>query len=299
MVRLIDSLRKTKFNLKRNIASVFTGDETVAPKDFEDIKKALIAADTGTKYAELINQQLQKSCHKKGIIKRQQMLEELKNILTSWLSLSQPWQPNQINSHETILVFGINGAGKTTTIAKLAALLKNSSRVTLAAGDTYRAAAIEQLEAWGDKLLINTIKSKQGGDCASLIFDAIKQTMSKDCQLLIADTSGRLHNNNNLMQELMKVVRVSRKADPNAPQHRWLVIDATLGLNSIEQAKVFHTHLNITGIIITKLDSTAKAGAIFAITQEIGVPVLFVTTGENIEDITQFNPNEFVEAFMG
>lgn len=297
MSKLIDALRKTRFNLKRNFSGTFSSKTIVEQKDFDAIKKALISADTGIKYAETINLELQKNCHKKGIVELDQVKLELKKILSNWLELGSKWQPNQINQHETILVFGINGAGKTTTIAKIAALLKNS-KLALAAGDTYRAAAIEQLESWGNKLGIEVIKSTQGSDCASLVFDAIKQTQSKSYDLLIADTSGRLQNNNDLMQELKKVVRVSKKADPNAPQHRWLVIDATLGLNSIEQAKVFHENLDITGIVITKLDSTAKAGAIFAISKEIQVPVVFLTTGEKVEDIEYFEANEFVEAFM-
>ena len=292
----INALRKTRFTISQGLRKTLSKD-TVVEADFTSIKQALLDADCGVNCSNKLVEKLKQHCYEHNIHQPKLLIDALKQIAITWLEpYAQTWQANQQNPHETILVFGVNGAGKTTTIAKIAHLLQtNGKQIELAAGDTFRAAAIEQLAAWGEKLKLPVIQSQQGGDSAALVFEAVTQSNQNQADILIADTSGRLHNNNNLMQELTKVVRVASKADANAPQHKWLVLDGTLGLNSLEQAKTFHENLAVTGIIITKLDSCAKAGAIFAIVEAIKVPILFVTTGEGIDDLTIFSAKDFVE----
>ena len=300
MANFIDSLRKTRFNIKRSLHSLVSSQDTISENDFIQILDSLTNSDIGQKYAHAITQEIKTYCHKHSIVQKKQLILAIKTVCKLWLDPAKiNWQPNTNHAHEMILVFGINGAGKTTSIAKLAKLLlAKDKKVMLVAGDTYRAAAVEQLKAWGDKLKIKTLSANQGADSASLIFDAIKTSQEAKNDILIADTSGRLHNNNNLMQELKKIVRVCSKADINAPQYKWLVLDATLGLNSIQQARVFHENLGINGIIITKIDSSAKAGAIFAIVKELEIPIYFVTNGEGEEDILEFSVDNFVDSLF-
>lgn len=295
-MNFMNALRKTRFTISQGLRKTLSKD-TVVEADFASIKQALLDADCGVTCSNKLVEKLKQHCYEHNIHQPKLLIDALKQIAITWLEpYAKTWQANQQNPHETILVFGVNGAGKTTTIAKIAHLLQtNGKQIELAAGDTFRAAAIEQLAAWGEKLKLPVIQSQQGGDSAALVFEAITKSKQNQADILIADTSGRLHNNNNLMQELTKVARVASKADANAPQHKWLVLDGTLGLNSLEQAKIFHANLAITGIIITKLDSCAKAGAIFAIVEAIKAPILFVTTGEGIDDLTRFSAKDFVE----
>ena len=299
MSNLINALSKTRFKIKQSLHTTFSKQATITDNDFSEIRKSLLDADCGTVCSNELVELLKNYCYKHSILKQSELAEALQQVAKSWLEpYANSWQAKP-NIHETVLVFGVNGAGKTTTIAKIAHQLQTKNiKVSLAAGDTYRAAAIEQLTAWASKLDIPIIANNQGSDCASVVFDAIKTSQANGSNILLADTSGRLQNNNNLMQELAKVVRVCQKADPNAPQHRWLVLDATLGLNSIEQAKIFHEHLSVTGIIITKLDSSAKAGAIFAIVETIKAPILFVTTGEDISQLVEFKVEDFVSGLL-
>lgn len=297
-MNIANALRKTRFNIKKNLSNIVSKNKNVSDDDFKELEKMLIAADCGTSASKSLVQKLKESCYKHSIIEYDKVIAQLEQTAIAWLKpYEQAWQINNLNPHETVLFFGVNGAGKTTTIAKIAHMLQLQNKTfAMAAGDTFRAAATEQLQAWGQKLDIPVIAGAHNSDSASLIYDAIKQTSNNDA--LLVDTSGRLQNNTNLMQELSKIIRVSQKADPNAPQHRWLVLDATLGLNSIEQAKIFNEHLDITGIIITKLDSSAKAGAIFSIVDTINAPILFATTGENIHDLAVFSAKEFVENLL-
>ena len=299
MSTLINALSKTRFKIKQSLHSTFSKQATITDNDFSEIRASLLDADCGTTCSNELVKQLKSYCYKHSILQQSELAGALQQVAKSWLEpYANSWQANP-ELLETVLVFGVNGAGKTTTIAKIAHHLQSKKiKVSLAAGDTYRAAAIEQLTAWANKLALPIIANNQGSDCASVIFDAIKTSQDNGSNILLADTSGRLQNNNNLMQELAKVVRVCQKADPDAPQHRWLVLDGTLGLNSIEQARIFHEHLSVTGIIITKLDSSAKAGAIFAIVEAIKAPILFATTGEDINQLTEFNAEEFVEGLL-
>ena len=299
MSTLINALSKTRFKIKQSLHSTFSKQATITDNDFLEICASLLDADCGTACSNELVKRLKSYCYKHSILQQSELAGALQQVAKSWLEpYANSWQANP-ELHETVLVFGVNGAGKTTTIAKIAHHLQSKKiKVSLAAGDTYRAAAIEQLTAWANKLALPIIANNQGSDCASVVFDAIKTSQANGSNILLADTSGRLQNNNNLMQELAKVVGVCQKADPDAPQHRWLVLDGTLGLNSIKQARIFHEHLSVTGIIITKLDSSAKAGAIFAIVEAIKAPILFVTTGEAINQLTEFNAEEFVEGLL-
>lgn len=300
MVNFLSALHKTRFGIKSKLHSIFSSEETITEKDFSTLKNILISADVGTECTKLIISQLKYNCHKSGIVKKSELKKQLISVTTEWLKpFEVKWQANKINQFETILVFGINGAGKTSSLAKIANKLKQQNKkVVMVAGDTYRAAAVEQLTVWAERLNIPIIGKENDKNPATLTFDAIDKSKQSDTNIILVDTSGRLHNNNNLMQELEKIIRVSKKADENSPHYRWLVLDATLGLNSINQAKVFNDHLDVNGIIITKLDSSAKAGAIFAIVKAINAPIVFTCTGESLEDITEFNAQEFVKGML-
>jgi fused signal recognition particle receptor len=198
-----------------------------------------------------------------------------------------------------ILMVGVNGAGKTTTIGKLAKRLRDEGqRVVLAAGDTFRAAAVEQLQAWGDRNEVPVIAQHGGADAASVIFDALEAATARGLDVLIADTAGRLHTKSGLMDELAKIVRVIRKIDPDAPHEVLLVVDATTGQNALNQAVQFHQAVGVTGIALTKLDGTAKGGIVFAIADRLHLPIRFVGVGESLEDLRPFDAEEFVEALF-
>ncbi|MEY2908080.1 MAG: signal recognition particle-docking protein FtsY, partial [Pseudomonadota bacterium] len=202
-------------------------------------------------------------------------------------------------SPAVILMVGVNGAGKTTTIGKLAQRYKREGRsVMLAAGDTFRAAAVEQLQAWGERNQVPVIAQHTGADSASVIFDAVQSARARGVDVLIADTAGRLHNKDNLMEELKKVVRVIKKIDPDAPHEVMLVLDATMGQNAVAQAEHFKAAVDVTGITLTKLDGTAKGGVVFAIAHTLGIPIRFVGVGEALEDLRPFQAKPFVEALF-
>ena len=198
-----------------------------------------------------------------------------------------------------LLTIGVNGSGKTTTIGKLASKLKAEGKsVLLAAGDTFRAAATEQLEVWGSRVGAPVVRGKEGGDPSSVIFEGIKRASSEGFDVVIADTAGRLHTKTNLMEELQKVRRVVGKALEGAPHETWLVIDATSGQNAIAQAQIFTQAMSVTGIVLTKLDGTAKGGVILGIADQLGIPVRYIGIGERVEDLREFDPEEFVEALF-
>ncbi len=198
-----------------------------------------------------------------------------------------------------ILVIGVNGSGKTTTIGKLAAQLKGQGKsVLMAAGDTFRAAATEQLEVWGKRVDAPVVRGKEGADPSSVIFEGVKRGQAEGMDVVIADTAGRLHTKTELMQELQKVRRVVGKAAEGAPHETWLVIDATSGQNAIAQAQIFTQAMSITGIVLTKLDGTAKGGVILGIADQLGIPVRYIGVGERVEDLREFDPEEFVEALF-
>lgn len=289
--RLKEGLFKTRKNLVEKIEGIFAG-RTIDASLLEELEEALIASDIGVKATKEIIQAVEKSDQEHF---RQSLKEEIRKILEKGeASLS-------INNQKpaVIMVVGVNGSGKTTTIGKLAWRLKNEGKeVFLAAGDTFRAAAVEQLSIWGERAGARVIKHRSGSDPGAVVFDAIQAARSKGVDVVIIDTAGRLHTKVPLMEELKKVKRVTSKELPGSPHEVLLVLDATTGQNAISQAKIFHEAIGVTGIVLTKLDGTAKGGIIIAILKELDIPVKMVGIGEKMEDLRDFDAEEFTEALF-
>jgi fused signal recognition particle receptor len=255
-----------------------------------------VGIDTTTR----IMAKLADSIEREALLNSDALYEQLKTELAATLSPSdQPFVIDRTQSPYVILVVGVNGAGKTTTIGKLAKRFQQQGlSVMLAAGDTYRAAAVEQLQVWGDRNDVPVVAQHTGADSASVIFDALQSAKSKGVDVLIADTAGRLHNKDNLMEELKKVVRVMGKIDAAAPQEILLVLDATTGQNAVMQAEKFKSIIGVTGLAVTKLDGTAKGGVLFAISEKLQLPIRFIGVGEQVDDLRPFDANEFVNAIF-
>lgn len=270
----------------------------ITDETWDDIEAMLIQADLGIETTETVLEYLREAVREEGITRPDQLRQTLRESL---LALLEPPRQLNIAGHELsiILIVGVNGSGKTTSIAKLANRLKRAGRnVAVAAGDTFRAAAIEQLQKWGDRIGIPVIASKSGADPGAVVYDAINACKARGYDVLIVDTAGRLHNNYNLMQELSKVQAVISKAVPDAPHEVLLVLDGTTGQNALKQGQKFAESVNITGLIITKLDSTAKGGMIFSVMTELHVPVEFVGLGEGVDDFIYFSPEQFVDSLF-
>jgi fused signal recognition particle receptor len=275
------------------LASLLLGKKSINDDILEELEMLLIASDIGLKTIDKVLENVKQNAKRKELKDENALKNLVENELNGFLI-----QDNEllIESHETfvILVVGVNGAGKTTTIGKLAKKLQNSGKsVMLAAGDTFRAAAIEQLQTWGDRNDVPVVAGKIGGDSAATIFDAYQSAKAKKIDVLIADTSGRLHTQSNLMAELEKIKKVLGKGGDNAPHEVMLVVDGTAGQNAIAQAKAFNESVELTGISITKLDGTAKGGVVFAISDELNLPIRFIGLGEGIDDLQVFNPKQF------
>jgi fused signal recognition particle receptor len=284
---------KVSNKLGKSLASLLLGKKTINDDILEELEMLLIASDIGLKTIDKVLENVKQNAKRKELKDENALKNLVENELNGFLI-----QDNEllIESHETfvILVVGVNGAGKTTTIGKLAKKLQNSGKsVMLAAGDTFRAAAIEQLQTWGDRNDVPVVAGKIGGDSAATIFDAYQSAKAKKIDVLIADTSGRLHTQSNLMAELEKIKKVLGKGGDNAPHEVMLVVDGTAGQNAIAQAKAFNESVELTGISITKLDGTAKGGVVFAISDELNLPIRFIGLGEGIDDLQVFNPKQF------
>lgn len=292
-------LKKTRSQFTEKLANIFLGKKTIDQELIDTIETQLILADVGVELSTQILKDLQKKISRKEVDDPQAVLRELKSRLTEILT---PCQQTLIVGNErpyVILMVGVNGTGKTTTIGKLAKFFQvQDFKVMLAAGDTFRAAAIEQLEVWGKRNAVNVISQHLGADSASVIFDAQQAAKARLTDVLIADTAGRLHTQSNLMEELKKIKRVMTKSDPQSPHHTLLVVDATTGQNALKQAQQFHEAIGLTGIIVTKLDGTAKGGIVFAIAQKMQLPIYFVGVGEQLDDLLPFDADKFVEALF-
>lgn len=270
---------------------------------FPQLEEVLLTADIGVKTANHLFEQVRSTLSRKQLKEPEAVWSVIKDESCKLLSVDA--KPVDMTAHKpfVLLVVGVNGAGKTTTIGKLAAQLTGQGKkVVLAAGDTFRAAAVEQLEIWGQRAKATVVKGKSGtsgaggsADPSAVIFDAIKRAQAEQADIVIADTAGRLHVKEQLMAELQKVRRVIKKADPTAPHETWLVLDATIGQNAIAQAKTFGEAVEVTGIVLTKLDGTAKGGVILGIAHELGVPVRYIGVGEKITDLRAFDPADFVD----
>lgn len=265
---------------------------------YEELESQLLSADIGVHATDHLITALRSAAREKRLGSGAQLADELKSALTALLQPLEKALPERAPSPFVILLAGVNGAGKTTTIAKLTRLFQSQGRsVLLAAGDTFRAAAREQLQEWGARHSV-TVVSQQGGDSAAVIFDAVQSARAKGIDVVLADTAGRLPTQLHLMEELRKVKRVIAKADATAPHETWLVIDANTGQNAVAQVKAFDAALGLTGLIVTKLDGTAKGGTLAAIAREHPVPVCFIGIGEKPEDLRPFVAADFSEALL-
>jgi fused signal recognition particle receptor len=292
-----DGLAKTRKNLGDRIGSLVLG-EKIEDAFLDELEEALIASDVGMKTASLVLADLKERFKRNELSSPVQVRERLKQVLFEILA-ERPASLSLTGSPSVILVVGVNGTGKTTTIGKLAHRLKGEGKkVMLAAADTFRAAAAEQLMVWGERNGVPVIKHKEGADPGAVAFDALAAAKARGMDVLIVDTAGRLHTKSNLMEELKKVERILARELPGAPHETLFVLDATTGQNAFAQAKTFHQEIGVTGIVLTKLDGTPKGGIVFAINKELGLPVKFIGIGEGIEDLKDFDPREFVEALL-
>ncbi|WP_339488778.1 signal recognition particle-docking protein FtsY [Pseudomonas sp. EL_65y_Pfl2_R95] len=298
--RLKQGLSKTSAGLGEGMAGLFLGQKTIDDDLIDEIETRLLVADVGVEATTLIIQNLTQKVARKELTKVDALYKSLQDELAALLKPVE--QPLVIDSSKTpyvILVVGVNGAGKTTTIGKLAKKLQqDGKKVMLAAGDTFRAAAVEQLQVWGERNNIPVIAQHTGADSASVIFDAVQAAKSRGVDVLIADTAGRLHTKDNLMEELKKVRRVMGKLDDTAPHEVLLVLDAGTGQNAINQAKQFNQTVNLNGLVLTKLDGTAKGGVIFALAKQFGLPIRYIGVGEGIDDLRTFVADDFVKALF-
>ena len=284
----------------RSFNDLFLAEQEINDELLEGLEERLLLADVGIETTEEIINELSNQLKNIKLVDREMLVTTLENILIKKLVSSQ--KPLEIYTDKNpfvILVVGVNGVGKTTTIGKIAKhfSLKNNS-IMLAAGDTFRAAAVEQLQSWGKINNIPVVSQGEGSDSASVIFDAIESARSNNIDLLIADTAGRLHTKNHLMEELKKVKRVIGKLDNSAPHEVLLVIDAGTGQNAINQMQEFNNAVSVTGLVLTKLDGTAKGGIIFSLVQRFGVPIRFVGLGENVNDLQPFDAECYVQALL-
>lgn len=290
-------LIKTRLSLKEHFIKLFKKGE-IGLDILIELEEILILADAGTKITMEALEALKDSIVRKGIHKKEEVIQHLKEELMKFFSTS----PRSLVTSPAPAIFlfaGTNGSGKTTSIAKLAhRFIKDNKKVILAAGDTFRAAAIEQLEYWGRKLRIDVIRHDYGGDSAAVVYDAVSAAKSRSVDCLLIDTAGRLQTKVNLMEELKKMVRAISKVLPYAPAEKMLVLDATFGQNAISQGRLFHAALGLTGILLAKMDGSAKGGAILSIEREIGVPVKLVGVGEGIEDLADFDPQEYLDSLL-
>ncbi|MDY3928648.1 MAG: signal recognition particle-docking protein FtsY [Clostridia bacterium] len=296
--KLKQSLTKTRESLSHQVNNVFKAFVKVDEEFFEELEDALILSDLGVETTEYIIDELRDRTKSKRLTDGNDVKEELKNIIVEILT-EQDCSMNIKTKPSVILVIGVNGVGKTTSIGKLAAYYKAQGKnVLLAAADTFRAAAIDQLCIWADRCGCEIIKHSENSDPAAVVFDGCNAAKARNTDILICDTAGRLHNKKNLMAELNKISRVIDREIPGASKEILLVLDASTGQNALSQAKLFGEAAEISGIILTKLDGTAKGGIVVAISKEQHIPVKFVGVGEKIEDIQEFNPGDFARALF-
>ncbi len=296
--KLKQGLNKTKTSIDDKINNVFSNFRKVDEELLEELEEALIMSDLGMETSVQIIDNLRTRAKKEKIEDEEDIKKALREEMESMLSELD----NSLNIETTpsvILVVGVNGVGKTTSIGKIAnKLQKQGKKVMLAAADTFRAAAVEQLEIWANRVGCDIVKKEEGADPASVVFDAIKQAKANNVDVLICDTAGRLHNKKNLMDELSKINKIIDRELPNSSKETLLVIDGTTGQNAISQTKAFKEIVNITGIVLTKLDGTAKGGVVIGISNENKIPVKFIGVGEQIDDMEEFNAEEFIKAII-
>ena len=298
--RMKKGLSRTRSSFSKGMANLLIGKKEIDDELFEDIETQLLVSDVGMDATKRIMDNLAERVSRKELFDSDALYTALQEELTAILGDSKNhFEVDDSKKPFVLLVVGVNGVGKTTTIGKLAKRLQQEGKtVMLAAGDTFRAAAVEQLQVWGGRNDIPVIAQHTGADSASVIYDALQAAQSRKVDVLIADTAGRLHNKSNLMEELKKVKRVLGKLDPEAPHEVMLVVDAGTGQNALNQAQLFDEAVGVTGITLTKLDGTAKGGIVFSLAEKTRLPIKFIGVGESIDDLRPFDPKEFVEALF-
>jgi fused signal recognition particle receptor len=297
--RLKESLAKTKKGFIEKVEILLKSSGKIDEDLFEELEEILIQGDVGVNTTLELIDNLREEAKRRKLTDSEQLLDLLKEKIKEMLGTESAGLNFSAQPPTVVLVVGVNGVGKTTSIAKLAYKYKNEGKkVLLAAGDTFRAAAIEQLESWSNRIGIELIKHHPGADPAAVAFDAIQAAKARKADLLIIDTAGRLHTKTNLMEEMKKIERVIKREIPDAPHEVLLVLDATTGQNGLAQAKMFTGAVGVSGLILSKLDGTAKGGITIAIGNELKIPVKYIGLGEKINDIKEFDPNEFVDALF-
>lgn len=296
--KLKEGLTKTRQGFVAKIENLVSIGKKIDEELYEELEELLIQADVGVNTAVELVENLRQEVKKRKIEDSQELNAVLKELIAGIMG-TEEFSLNLQGQPAVIIVVGVNGVGKTTTIGKLAYNFKaEGKKVLLAAGDTFRAAAIDQLEIWGGRVGCDVIKHKEGADPAAVVFDAIQAAKARSTDVLIVDTAGRLHTKINLMEELKKVFRVITRELPDAPNEVLLVLDAATGQNAISQAKLFGQACGTTGIVLTKLDGTAKGGVVIGIKSELDIPVKYIGIGEQIDDLKEFNPQDFVDALF-
>ncbi len=295
--KLKEGLSKTKSSIFGQVDNLFKAFVKVDEALLEELEELLIAADVGFESTEEIIEKLRKKIKDERLSGAEETREALIKILKDMIG--NGGELELCTTPSVILVIGVNGVGKTTSIAKIAHhLISSGKKVVLAAGDTFRAAAIDQLQIWADRAGADLIKNNEGSDPAAVVFDAVSAAKSRKADVLIIDTAGRLHNKKNLMDELAKINRVINRELPDASRETLLVLDSTTGQNAVRQAKEFKNSADITGLVLTKLDGTAKGGIVFSIKNELNIPVKYIGVGEKIDDLQPFSADEFVKALF-
>lgn len=296
--RLAEGLKKTRESMARKVDAIVNSFTKIDEELFEELEETLIMSDVGVATSAEICRRLRAAVKQRGVTDAAEVRELIKEIIADMLAggeaLSISTKPS------IVLVIGVNGVGKTTTIGKLAASLKaQGKQVLLGAADTFRAAAIDQLQVWADRAGVEMVRQSEGADPAAVVFDAITAGCARGADVIICDTAGRLHNKKNLMDELSKISRVIQREAPGCDVEVLLVLDATTGQNALNQARQFKEAAGITGIILTKLDGTARGGVIIGIRQELEVPIKYIGVGEQVDDLRPFNAADFVDALFG
>ncbi|MBQ7373947.1 MAG: signal recognition particle-docking protein FtsY [Clostridia bacterium] len=294
--KLFSALKKTKDGLAEKLRGLFSRDK-IGEDFYDDLLDILISSDISVSTADEIVENLRDRMISERVKDKNYVLSELKEELKACLDMADDFE---LETPAVIMVIGVNGVGKTTSIGKLARYLTdNKKSVTIAAADTFRAAASDQLEIWADRAKVRIVKSSEGSDPSAVVFDAISSVKAKGTDVLIIDTAGRLHTKSNLMEELKKMSRVVEREYPNANFYKFIALDATTGQNALSQVEVFDEAVGIDGIILTKLDGTAKGGFVISLCNELQVPVAFVGTGEKLDDIELFDKDSFIEGILG
>ncbi|SPD74786.1 Signal recognition particle receptor FtsY [uncultured Desulfobacterium sp.] len=298
--RLQQGLSKTRASFAGKLDRVFLGKKEITPDVLDELEEVLFTSDIGVETTQELLNSIREKVARKELKDTEKLKAALRDHILSFLDIPRQDRPGPASGEPlVILVVGVNGVGKTTTIGKASHHFRSQGKnVMLVAGDTFRAAAEEQLSIWGERVGADVVKQAAGADPSAVVFDALTAAISRKSDVVIIDTAGRLHTKTNLMEELKKIYRVTAKRLPGAPHEVWLVLDATTGQNAISQANLFNEAIGVTGIILTKLDGTAKGGIVVGISHQFRIPIIYIGIGEKVEDLRPFEPKEFVKAIF-